>query len=43
VRVEFSFRRPKRYREKLRTLTIVPGPVVTANGVVMRDCTTRLD
>ena len=43
LRVQFLFDRPKRGSEKLGTLTVVPGPVVTANRVVMRDRTTSLD
>src|ERR1035437_7791513 len=43
LRIELSFYRPKRGREKLRTLTIVPWPVITGNGVMMRDRAPRLD
>ena len=43
MRIEFSFCCPKRGREKPRALTIVPRPMITANSVMMRDRTTRLN
>ena len=43
LRIEFSFCCPKRGREKPRALTIVPRPMITANRVMMRDRTTRLN
>src|SRR5437016_4444556 len=41
--IEFSFCCPKRGREKTRALAIVPRPMITANSVMMRDRTTRLN
>ena len=41
--IEFSFYCPERGREKPRALTIVPRPMITANSVMMRDRTTRLN
>src|SRR5882757_8995911 len=41
--IEFSFCCPKRGREKPRALAIVPRPMITANSVMMRDRTTRLN
>jgi len=43
LRIEFSFCCPKRGREKPRALAIVPRPMITANSVMMRDRTTRLN
>src|SRR5258708_8955171 len=43
VRIEFFLRGPKGGREKFRALTIVPRPVIAANGVMMRDPPTPLD
>ena len=43
VRIELSFCRPKRRRKEFRTLTIVPRPVITTDGVVMRDRASGLD
>ena len=43
MRIEFSFCCPKRGCEKPRALTIVPRPMITANGVMMRDRATCLD
>jgi hypothetical protein len=35
--------RAQRRGEKLRTLTIVPAPVIATDGVMVRDRATRLD
>ena len=43
VRIELSFRRPKRRRKEFRTLTIVPVSMIAADGVVMRDRASGLD
>src|SRR5258708_25539396 len=43
VRIEFFLRGPKGGREKFRTLTLVPRPVIAANRAMMRDRATRLD
>src|SRR4051812_15021988 len=43
LRIEFSFRGPKCRREQRRALTIVPGPVIAADRVMMGDRTARLD
>ena len=43
MRIEFSFCCAKRHREKPRALTIVPRPMITANSVMMRYRTTRLN
>src|SRR5258705_1082764 len=43
LRIEFSFYCLKRGREQRRALTVVPGPMIAANRVMMRDRTTRLD
>src|SRR3981081_4710794 len=43
LRIEFSFCCPQRRREKLRTMTIVPGSMVPADGVMMRDRAARFD
>jgi hypothetical protein len=43
LRIQFSFGCSKCGGEKLRPLTIVPGPVIAANGVMMRNRSTRLD
>ena len=42
MRIQFSFDRPKRGREKLGTLTVIPGPVITADRVVMGDSAASL-
>src|SRR5258707_6307041 len=43
LRIEFFFCRPKRGREQRWALTIVPGPMIAANRVMMRDRATRLN
>src|SRR4051794_33039138 len=43
LRIEFSFDRPQCRRKQRRTLTIVPGPVIAADRVMMGDRTARLD
>src|SRR5262245_23552444 len=37
ARVERAFRGPKGHSERLRTLAVVAGPVVTTDGMVVRD------
>src|SRR5258705_12783772 len=43
LRIELAFCRPKRGREQRRALTIVPGPMIASNRVMMRDRATRLN
>src|SRR5580704_12704187 len=43
LRIEFSFHGTKCACEELRTLTVVPGPVIAADGVMMGDRAAGLD
>src|SRR5581483_12433377 len=43
LRIERRFRRLERRGKKRRSLAVVPGTVIAADGVVVRDCAARRD